>query len=68
MIIKKELVVANKKKVALIAELKSLKFEIFSNKKEAEEGGENAPTVEEEDDDTDVGDGYNYLLGVFAAI
>lgn len=68
MIISKELVVSNKKRDLLVAELKRLKFDIFSNKKEAEEAGEDASTldeeVDEEKDDDTVGDGYNYLLGV----
>ncbi|KAK6343214.1 DNA topoisomerase 2 [Orbilia blumenaviensis] len=67
MIIKKELVVSNKKRAILIAELRSQKFDLISNKKEAEEAGETEPTVEENEPsagDDDVGDGYNYLLGM----
>jgi len=68
MIISKELVVSNKKRDLLVGELKRLKFDVFSNKKEAEEAGEDAPTVgdgaDETNDDEAVGDGYNYLLGV----
>ena len=67
MIIKKELVVSNKKRAALITELQKLKFDVISNKKDAEKAGETEPVVEEEEeeqDDSDVGDGYNYLLGV----
>lgn len=68
MIISKELVVSNKRRDLLVAELKRLKFDIFSHKKEAEEAGEDASTVDDEidevNDDEAVGDGYNYLLGV----
>ncbi|KAK6336595.1 DNA topoisomerase 2 [Orbilia javanica] len=66
MIIKKELVVSNKKRAVLIAELRSQKFDVISNKKEAEEAGETEPTVEESEAGADdgVGDGYNYLLGM----
>ncbi|KAF3917390.1 hypothetical protein ABW21_db0204435 [Orbilia brochopaga] len=67
MIIKKELVVSNKKRAILITELLSHKFDIISNKKEAEEAGETEAVVEEADDvpgDDNVGDGYNYLLGM----
>ncbi|KAK6346964.1 DNA topoisomerase 2 [Orbilia brochopaga] len=67
MIIKKELVVSNKKRAILITELLSHKFDVISNKKEAEEAGETEATVEEADDtpgDDSVGDGYNYLLGM----
>ncbi|KAF3179211.1 DNA topoisomerase 2 [Orbilia oligospora] len=67
MIIKKELVVSNKKRAVLIAELRSQKFDVISNKKEAEESGETEPIVEENEEITggdDVGDGFNYLLGM----
>ncbi|KAK6525539.1 DNA topoisomerase 2 [Arthrobotrys megalospora] len=67
MIIKKELVVSNKKRAVLVAELRSQKFDIISNKKEAEEAGETEPVIEENEastGDDGVGDGYNYLLGM----
>ncbi|KAF3942273.1 hypothetical protein ABW19_dt0203736 [Dactylella cylindrospora] len=66
MIIKKELVVSNKKRAVLITELKNHKFDVMSSKKEAEEAGETEPTVDEIESSTDddIGDGYNYLLGM----
>ena len=67
MIIKKELVVSNKKRAVLITELKQLKFDVISTKKEAEEAGETETAAEEQEEGNDpsgVGDGYNYLLGV----
>ncbi|KAK6537718.1 DNA topoisomerase 2 [Orbilia ellipsospora] len=67
MIIKKELVVSNKKRAILIAELRSHKFDIISNKKEADDAGETEPIVEENEDtpgEDGVSDGYNYLLGM----
>lgn len=62
MIIKRELVVSNKKRKDLIAELKAKGFETFSKKKDALEAGETEEALEE--DNKDIGDGYNYLLGV----
>lgn len=59
MIIKKELVVSNKKRDILMAELQKLNFERFSKKKDAIAAGEDAAVVDEEDEG-----GYNYLLGM----
>jgi DNA topoisomerase-2 len=73
MIIKKELVVAGKKRPAIIADLVKHGFEQFSKKKDAEMAGETEQTLEEaeeeEGDDASkkedkIADGYNYLLGV----
>ncbi|EPS40613.1 hypothetical protein H072_5511 [Dactylellina haptotyla CBS 200.50] len=67
MIIKKELVVSNKKKATLIAELRSHKFDLISNKKAADGSGETEPIVdgnEEDNSEGGIGDGYNYLLGM----
>lgn len=64
MIIKKELVVSNKKRAVLIAELKKLGFEQFSKKKEAKAAGETEESLEEEGEEDAAVDGYNYLLGM----
>lgn len=67
MIIKKDLVVSNKKRAVLVTELRALKFDIIMSKKEAGEAGETEETVNpdlEDMEDSDVGTGYNYLLGV----
>lgn len=62
MIIKKELVVSGRKRSEIIEDLMKKKFDKISNKAEAQKAGETEDTVEEED--STVGDGYNYLLGV----
>jgi len=73
MIIKKELVVAGKKRPEIISQLQKHKFQPFSKKKEAEMAGETEPTLEEDEvteeeeavaSEDKVGDSYNYLLGV----
>lgn len=62
MIVDKELVVSNRKRADIIAELKKKNFDTFSKKEEAKKADEDEDAEEEED--TQVGDGYNYLLGV----
>ena len=62
MIISKQLVVSNKKKTDLVAELRGLKFRPFPKKKKAEEDGESEQTLEEEDDG--LASDYDYLLGM----
>jgi len=64
MIIKKELVVSGRKRSEIIEDLMKKKFDKISNKVEAQKAGETEDTVE--DEDSTVGDGYNYLLGVCA--
>lgn len=66
MIVDKELVVSGRKRADIIAELKRKKFDTFSKKDQAQQAGEteNAADDPDDDEDTDVGDGYNYLLGV----
>jgi DNA topoisomerase-2 len=62
MIIAKELVVSNKKKVNLETELRGLKFRPFPKIKKAQEAGETEITIEEEDEGK-AGD-FDYLLGM----
>jgi hypothetical protein len=62
MIISKELVVANKKKTALVAELRELKFTPFPKGKKAKEMGETEQVLEEEDEG--MASDYDYLLGM----
>ena len=62
MIITKELVVSNKKKSAVVAELRTLKFRPFPKVKKAQEEGEIAPALEDEDEGSD--NDYDYLLGM----
>lgn len=64
MIIKKELVVSGRKRSEIIEDLMKKKFDKISNKAEAQKAGETEDVVE--DEDSTVGDGYNYLLGVCA--
>lgn len=75
MVIKRELVVGGKKRKEIIAQLQKHNFPLFSKKREAELAGELEATLDdpennEEDVEAagkvegDVGDGYNYLLGV----
>ncbi|ELU41451.1 DNA topoisomerase 2 [Rhizoctonia solani AG-1 IA] len=65
MIIKKELVVSNKKKADLCAELRELKFRPFPKVRKAKESGENEDAVEEEEDEpVGANSDYDYLLGM----
>lgn len=61
MIIDKELVVSNKKRAAIVAELRSLDFRPFPKVKRPLEEGE-METLEEEDEGAD--SDYDYLLGM----
>ncbi|TXT08989.1 hypothetical protein VHUM_02463 [Vanrija humicola] len=64
MIIKKELVVANKKKAVIVKELRELKFRPFpKGGKQASSEGENEAALEEEEDQGSDND-YDYLLGM----
>lgn len=62
MIISKDLVVSNKKKTALVAELRELKFTPFPKGKKAKEMGETEQVLEEEDEG--MASDYDYLLGM----
>lgn len=62
MIVDKELIVSGRKRADIIAELKKKNFDTFSKKDEAKQSGENEDAADE--DDADITDGYNYLLGV----
>lgn len=65
MIIKKELVVSNKKKAALVEELRGLKFRPFPKTKKRENTGlelEGAAALEEEEES--LASDYDYLLGM----
>jgi DNA topoisomerase-2 len=66
MIIKKELVVSNKKKADLCTELRELKFRPFPKVRKAKESGENEDALEEEEEEQPVGanSDYDYLLGM----
>jgi DNA topoisomerase-2 len=65
MIVDKELIVSGRKRADIISELKRKNFDTFSKKDLAKDAGETeAAQEDEEDDDSSVGDGYNYLLGV----
>lgn len=66
MICDNKLVVAKKRKQALIEELKSLNFKAFPRVKDAKKAGEEEETVPDGDEEskTDADNGYNYLLGV----
>lgn len=62
MIITKELVVSNKRKANLVAELRGLKFQPFPKTKKAREEGEAEQVLEEEDQG--LASDYDYLLGM----
>lgn len=62
MIIDKKLVVSNKRKTIVVAELRSLNFRPFPKVKRAQEEGETEPAVEDEDEGSD--NDYDYLLGM----
>ncbi|KAG9104156.1 DNA topoisomerase 2 [Ceratobasidium sp. 370] len=66
MIIKKELVVSNKKKADLCAELRKLDFRPFPKVRKAKDAGENDDAQEEEEDEQPAGanSDYDYLLGM----
>ena len=68
MIIEGKLVIAKKKKLALVAELKEKNFKAIPKVSDAIKEGELAPVAdddEEEDEDIELGAAaYDYLLGV----
>ncbi|KAG9100840.1 DNA topoisomerase 2 [Ceratobasidium sp. UAMH 11750] len=66
MIIKKELVVSNKKKADLCAELRKLDFRPFPKVRKAKDAGENEDAQEEEEEEQPTGanSDYDYLLGM----
>jgi DNA topoisomerase II len=70
MIIDGDLVVAKKKKIALVQELKKLGFKAFPKVSDAKEAGEVQDAAEDEDDaEQEVGSGdYDYLLGVSSSM
>ncbi|KAH7926207.1 DNA topoisomerase II [Leucogyrophana mollusca] len=69
MIIDKKLVVSNRKKVDIIAELRKLSFRPFPKVAKAKAAGENEDIVEQDEDDEEAGPAgsatdYDYLLGM----
>ena len=76
MIIDKELVVSNRRKADIVAELRKKDFRPFPKVAKAKAAGETEAVVEEEDEDEDGGSGgaksgsatglsdYDYLLGM----
>ena len=62
MIIKKELSVSNKKKDAIVTELRSLNFKPFAKPKKTKAAGETEAVIEEEDQG--MASDYDYLLGM----
>ncbi|TRM62918.1 DNA topoisomerase [Schizophyllum amplum] len=68
MIVDKELVVSNRKKVDLIAELRKLDFRPFPKISKAKEAGEDEPVLEQEEEEEDSKDSdmnvYDYLLNM----
>ena len=67
MIVDKELVISNKKKVDVIAELRKLQFRPFPTIKKAKDAGETEQAAEDEDEDEEVennGTDYDYLLNM----
>lgn len=63
MIVDKKLVVSNRKKAEIVAELRTLKFRPFAKVVKAKEVGETEEVVEEEEGVGADGD-YDYLLGM----
>jgi DNA topoisomerase-2 len=66
MIIKKELVVSNKKKSVIEDELRGLKFKAFpkNNKKAIAVAGETEDALDDEDAETGQAGDFDYLLGM----
>jgi DNA topoisomerase-2 len=64
MIIAKELVVSNKKKSAIVSELRDLKFKPIPKVAKAKEEGETEPAVEDEEGEDGDGNDFDYLLGM----
>lgn len=63
MIIDGELVVSKRKKVDIVAELRSLKFRPFPKVSKAKEAGEEIDALEDEEDEGALSD-FDYLLGM----
>ena len=68
MIVNKELVVSNRKKADIVAELRKLDFRPFSKVSKAKKAGETEELVEIDDENEDEEEGkdtdYDYLLGM----
>lgn len=69
MIVKKELIVANRKKADIVAELRKKEFRPFPKKAKAKAAGENEEFQEDADEDEDdkatgANTDYDYLLGM----
>lgn len=64
MIITKELVVANKKKSAIVSELRDLKFKPIPKVTKAKEEGETEPAAEDEEEEDGDANDFDYLLGM----
>lgn len=66
MIIKKELVVSNKKKADLCTELRKLEFRPFPKVRKAKDAGEDQEAQDDDEEDQPVGasSDYDYLLGM----
>lgn len=65
MIVDKELIVSNRKKAVIVAELRKLEFRPFPKVSKAKAAGENADVVEEEEAEEEGTDAdYDYLLGM----
>lgn len=65
MIIKKELVVSNKKKADLCTELRKLEFRPFPKVRKAKEAGEEEEAQDDEDEQpVGASSDYDYLLGM----
>jgi DNA topoisomerase-2 len=70
MIVDKELVISNRKRVDIIADLRKHKFRAFPKIKKAKEAGEEEDALEQEqeqDEGTSNGNDYDYLLGMAIA-
>ncbi|KAJ7226116.1 DNA topoisomerase II, partial [Mycena pura] len=64
MIVDKELVISNRKKVDIVADLKKHKFRPFPKIKKAKDAGEDEDALEDEEADTSDSNAYDYLLGM----
>ena len=73
MIVDKELVVSNRRKVDIVAELRKKQFRPFPKVAKAKAAGETEDVVEEDEDEEESGSGsksaaglsdYDYLLGM----
>ena len=68
MIVDRQLIVSNRKKVDIVADLRKLYFRPFPKIAKAKEAGEDEPTLEqeeeEEEDSDDDKNAYDYLLNM----